>query len=130
MSQKIDANYPYMSDDEMLDLPFAPPANPCHAWTENGALAVSLMGMTTVERGDTTGLPLTTADIAERINNDEEMWGQFVGEFSCAVASFSSSFILSSHLAFLFFSKKSHQHLRSTWCECNSATAIHQVDFT
>jgi hypothetical protein len=30
----------------MLDIPLAPPSNPCYQWTENGALAVSLMGMT------------------------------------------------------------------------------------
>jgi hypothetical protein len=48
-------------------------------FTENGALAVSLHGMTSVIRKDLQGLPPTTAAVWSRIDDDDETYGQLIG---------------------------------------------------
>ena len=83
MSVLIDTNNdPFASDEEDVDIPISPPANPRHAWNENGGLAIPLETMTTVERGDTSDLPLMKAVITEAMYNDDESWGQFIGALS------------------------------------------------
>ncbi len=83
MSISIDTNkYPFASDEEDVDIPISPPANPRHAWNENGGLAIPLKTMTTVERGDTSYLPPMAKVITEAMYNDDESWGQFIGTSS------------------------------------------------
>jgi hypothetical protein len=50
------------------------------AFTENGALAISLEGMTSSTKTlDLSGLPATAALIFSRINDDDVFWGHIVG---------------------------------------------------
>jgi hypothetical protein len=101
MSVLIDTNnYPFASDEEDVDIPISPPANPRHAWNENGGLAIPLQTMTTVERGDTSHLPPTARVIKEAMYDDDESWGQFIGASSYFI---SLSSLCSNPL--LFFSK-------------------------
>ena len=58
-------------DDSLLD--------PSLARTENGALATSLEGMTTVVRKDLTGLSLMGAAITSGIDSENELWGRLLG---------------------------------------------------
>lgn len=53
--------------------------DPSVGYTENGALATSLHGMTTVVRKDLTGLSPMGAVITSGIDNEKELLGRFVG---------------------------------------------------
>lgn len=55
------------------------PTDPSVALTENGALATSLEGMTTVVRKDLTGLSLMGAAITSGIDSENELWGRLLG---------------------------------------------------
>ena len=55
------------------------PINPSVAYTENGAPAISLHGMTEVVRNDLTGLSLMSATITSGIDRDKEIWGRLLG---------------------------------------------------
>ena len=74
--------------------------DPSVAFTENGAPAISLEGMTTVVRKDLTGLSIMSATITGRSEDDNELWGRLVGEsYLCFL-----SFTLPSSLNFLTLS--------------------------
>ena len=53
--------------------------DPSVAFTENGAPAISLEGMTTVVRRDLAGLSLMSAAITSGIDSEKELWGRLVG---------------------------------------------------
>lgn len=53
--------------------------DPSVAYTENGALAISLHGMTTVVRKDLKGLSLMGAVTTSRIDDEKELWGRLLG---------------------------------------------------
>ena len=54
--------------------------DPSVAFTENGAPAISLEGMTTVVRKDLIGLSIMSATITGRIDDENELWGRLLGK--------------------------------------------------
>lgn len=87
--------------------------DPSVAYTENGALATSLHGMTTVVRKDLAGLSIMGVAITSGMDDENELWGRLLGELFLV-------FSLPPHPQLIFsidFFYFSHQHLRCTQCQ-------------
>lgn len=106
VSRTIDESYASSDDASTVD----DPKDDRLGLSENGALAVSLHGMTSVVRKDLTGLPPMSAAITAAIDDDNELWGIIVGQF---LISF-SFFTLPSTLFLTPLLLISHQHFRNT----------------
>ena len=73
-------NYPEESFSDSKSEEDLTLTNPAVSYTENGAPAISLHGMTEVVRNDLTGLSLMSATITSGIDSEKELWGRLLGK--------------------------------------------------